>query len=81
MTAHLGIPSIDGADAPPATLSPNIINALLRRELGFDGVVITDAMDMHAIRQGELLREDALRLHKPAPIYCSYQRPQDQHRL
>lgn len=61
MTAHLGILSIDGADAPPATLSPNIINGLLRRDLGFDGVVITDAMDMHAIRQGELLREDALR--------------------
>jgi beta-N-acetylhexosaminidase len=61
MTAHLGIPSIDGADAPPATLSPNIINGLLRRDLGFEGVVITDAMDMHAIRQGELLREDALR--------------------
>ncbi|MBI2331552.1 MAG: glycoside hydrolase family 3 C-terminal domain-containing protein [Chloroflexi bacterium] len=61
MTAHLGILSIDGADAPPATLSPNIINGLLRRDLGFDGVVITDAMDMHAIRQGELLREDSLR--------------------
>jgi beta-N-acetylhexosaminidase len=61
MTAHLGIPSIDGEDAPPATLSPNIIKGLLRQELGYDGVVITDAMDMHAIRQGELLREDVLR--------------------
>jgi beta-N-acetylhexosaminidase len=61
MTAHLGIPSIDGENPPPATLSPNIINGLLRHELGFDGVVVTDAMDMHAIRQGELLREDALR--------------------
>lgn len=61
MTAHLGIPSIDGEDAPPATLSPNIIKGLLRQDLGYDGVVITDAMDMHAIRQGELLREDVLR--------------------
>ena len=61
MTAHLGILSIDGEDAPPATLSPNILTGLLRDELDFKGVVITDAMDMHAIRQGELLREDALR--------------------
>lgn len=61
MTAHLAIPAIDGPDAPPATLSQNILSNLLRRELGFDGVIVTDAMDMHAIRQGELLREDALR--------------------
>jgi beta-N-acetylhexosaminidase len=61
MTAHLGIPSIDGENAPPATLSPNIITGLLRQELGYNGVVITDAMDMRAIRQGELLREDCLR--------------------
>ncbi|RPI93156.1 MAG: glycoside hydrolase family 3 protein [Chloroflexi bacterium] len=61
MTAHLALPAFDGPDAPPATLSKNILSNLLRRDLGFDGVVVTDAMDMHAIRQGELLREDALR--------------------
>ncbi|NJN79282.1 MAG: hypothetical protein HC797_01730 [Anaerolineales bacterium] len=60
MTAHLGVTSIDGENPPPATLSKNIITGLLRRELNYDGVVITDALDMHAIRQGELLREDAL---------------------
>ena len=48
MTAHLGIPSIDGVDAPPATLSQNILTGLLRNELGFKGVIITDALDMHA---------------------------------
>lgn len=61
MTAHLGIPALDGENAPPATLSSNILTGLLRGELGFQGVVITDAMDMRAIRQGELLREDSLR--------------------
>ena len=61
MTAHLGIPSIDGTDTPPATLSRNILTGLLRRELGFKGVIITDAMDMHAIRQGDLLGADAVR--------------------
>jgi beta-N-acetylhexosaminidase len=81
MTAHLGIPSIDGDTPPPATLSPNIINGLLRRELGFDGVVVTDAMDMHAIRQGELLREDALRAAQAgADLLLMTSDPQDQTR-
>ncbi|MBL8102391.1 MAG: glycoside hydrolase family 3 protein [Anaerolineales bacterium] len=81
MTAHLGIPSIDGPDAPPATLSPNIINGLLRRDLGFDGVVVTDAMDMHAIRQGELLREDSLRAAKAgADLLLITSDPMDQTR-
>jgi beta-N-acetylhexosaminidase len=81
MTAHLGILSIDGEDAPPATLSPNIINGLLRQELGYTGVVITDAMDMHAIRQGELLREDSLRAAQAgADILLMTTDPQDQAR-
>ncbi|MCB9110425.1 MAG: glycoside hydrolase family 3 protein [Anaerolineales bacterium] len=81
MTAHLGILSIDGDDAPPATLSPNIINGLLRQDLGYTGVVITDAMDMHAIRQGELLREDALRAAQAgADILLMTTDPQDQTR-
>ncbi|MFN8435515.1 MAG: glycoside hydrolase family 3 N-terminal domain-containing protein [Anaerolineales bacterium] len=81
MTAHLGILSIDGEDAPPATLSPNIINGLLRQDLGYTGVVITDAMDMHAIRQGELLREDSLRAAQAgADILLMTTDPQDQTR-
>lgn len=82
MTAHLAIPAIDGPDAPPATLSPNIINGLLRRDLGYDGVVVTDAMDMRAIRQGELLREDALRAAKAgADLLLVTSDPQDQARV
>ena len=61
MTAHLAIPALDGANAPPATLSPRVINGLLRRELGFEGVVVSDALDMRAIQQGEALREEVLR--------------------
>lgn len=82
MTAHLGIPSIDGANAPPATLSPNVINGLLRRDLGFEGVVVTDALDMRAIRQGELLREDALRAAKAgADLLLVTSDPLDQARV
>jgi beta-N-acetylhexosaminidase len=81
MTAHLGILSIDGDDAPPATLSSNILTGLLRDELDYKGVVITDAMDMHAIRQGELLREDSLRAAQAgADILLMTTDPQDQAR-
>jgi len=61
MTAHLALPALDGLDAPPATLSRRILTGLLREELGFDGVIVTDAMDMGAIRQGDALGEDAIR--------------------
>lgn len=61
MTAHIGLQALDGAPPPPATLSPHVISQLLRRDMGFTGVVVSDAMDMHAIRQGEVLREDVVR--------------------
>jgi beta-N-acetylhexosaminidase len=50
MTAHLAMPCIDGDDdPPPATLSPTIMTGILRDSLGFDGVVVTDALTMGAI--------------------------------
>jgi beta-N-acetylhexosaminidase len=61
MTAHISLPALDGPDAPPATLSRNILQNLLRRQLGFEGVIVTDAMDMRAIRQGEFLGQEAIR--------------------
>ncbi len=47
MTAHILIPSID--DQRPATLSPRIIDGMLKRTLGFGGLVITDDLEMKAI--------------------------------
>jgi beta-N-acetylhexosaminidase len=61
MTAHLALPAIDGPDAPPATLSSSVLKGLLRGELGFKGVIVTDAMDMHAIGQGQALGKNATR--------------------
>ncbi len=61
MTAHIGLPAIDGPHAPPATLSPNILQGVLRRELGFEGVIVTDAMNMRAIRQEGTIGEEAVR--------------------
>jgi len=48
MTAHSAYPALDAPDVP-ATLSRRIIHDLLRTELGFQGVVTTDAMGMGAI--------------------------------
>jgi beta-glucosidase-like glycosyl hydrolase/CubicO group peptidase (beta-lactamase class C family) len=46
MAAHLYIPSLDSTPGQPSTLSPAIVSDLLRGELGFDGIVFTDAMTM-----------------------------------
>jgi beta-N-acetylhexosaminidase len=51
MVAHLNVPSLDPAQDTPATLSKPIVSDLLRGELGFEGVIITDAMDMGGVRQ------------------------------
>jgi beta-N-acetylhexosaminidase len=48
MTAHIAIPSLSG-DQSPATLSPAIMTRLLRDELGYDGLLITDAMNMAGV--------------------------------
>lgn len=58
MTAHIVIPALD--DALPATLSHRILTDLLRRELGFEGVIITDMMDMKAISATWAVEESAV---------------------
>jgi beta-N-acetylhexosaminidase len=49
MTAHLSIAGLGGDGSPPATLSPLVLDTLLRRDLGFQGLVVTDALNMGAI--------------------------------
>jgi len=51
MTGHLYYPALDPGFTRPATLSPVILNTILREQMGFQGVIISDAMDMGAIRQ------------------------------
>jgi len=82
MTAHLALPAIDGPDAPPATLSYRILQEYLRKELGFNGVIVTDAMDMKAIRQGGALGKDALRaVTAGADLLLLTSNPDDQRRV
>ena len=49
MTGHLNVPAFEPNPNTPATLSSNILTDLLRKELGFQGLVVTDAMDMGGI--------------------------------
>ncbi|PSK97135.1 beta-N-acetylhexosaminidase [Murinocardiopsis flavida] len=50
MTGHVFMPELDDS-GEPATLSKNVTTGLLRDELGFDGVVSTDALNMEGVRQ------------------------------
>lgn len=61
MVGHLYHPEVAGDVPIPATLSKQAIDGLLRRELGFKGVVITDDMEMGAIRHHYGLRDSIVR--------------------
>ena len=50
MTAHIGAPKVTGSDVP-STMSPIILQDKLRGELGYQNIIITDAMEMGAITQ------------------------------
>jgi beta-N-acetylhexosaminidase len=50
MTAHIAVPALDGRDDRPATFSPEIIRGLLRDEMGFEGLIVSDALDMKGAR-------------------------------
>jgi beta-N-acetylhexosaminidase len=50
MTAHIIVDALDAER--PATLSPHVLGDVLRDELGFDGVIVTDCLEMDAIAKG-----------------------------
>ena len=60
MSAHIINRQLDPSGMP-ATLSPRIINSLLRDSLGFGGVVVSDDMQMHAISSRYSLEESLKR--------------------
>lgn len=49
MVAHIAFPTLDPDPARPASLSGAVVQGLLREELGYDGIIMTDALDMDAI--------------------------------
>jgi len=58
MVAHLFVPALDSAPGTPTTLSAKVVNGLLREKLEFNGLVITDALDMKGVTSN----------HKPGEI-------------
>jgi beta-N-acetylhexosaminidase len=49
MTAHVLFPALEGSSGRPATLSSRVLQDLLRQELGFNGLIVTDSMTMGAL--------------------------------
>ena len=77
MAAHIELPSLDAAPSTPATFSAPILHDLLRRDLGFHGLVYTDSLSMDAVTKIVPPGEAAVRavlagadqvLHSPDPI-------------
>ncbi|HEX8029986.1 MAG TPA: glycoside hydrolase family 3 N-terminal domain-containing protein, partial [Vicinamibacterales bacterium] len=72
MTAHVLVPSLD--EQRPASLSPDIVQKLLRDELKFDGVILSDDLEMKAISAKHDVPEaavDAIRAGCDAVLICS----------
>lgn len=51
MVGHLSIPALDSSGTP-ASVSKPVVTGLLRRELGYEGIIITDALGMHGVADG-----------------------------
>lgn len=64
MSAHVVFPAFEPDPDTPSTLSHAVLTDLLRRELGFSGVVFTDCLEMAAIAEGIGVVEGAVRAFK-----------------
>ena len=49
MVGHLSVPALAGGKDTPSSISKEIIKGILRKEMGFKGAVISDALNMHAV--------------------------------
>ncbi len=58
MVAHLNVPALDGTDQHPSSLSRKIVTDVLQTEMGFNGLVITDALNMKGVTSS----------HKPGEV-------------
>ena len=49
MVAHLYIPSLDNTPKTPTTISSKVVTDLLQKEMGFQGLIFTDALNMNGL--------------------------------
>ncbi|MGB0388668.1 MAG: glycoside hydrolase family 3 N-terminal domain-containing protein [Ardenticatenaceae bacterium] len=59
MTAHILFPAFEPTSQLPATLSPNVLIGLLRKQMGFQGLIVTDSLGMGALSQRYTLAQAA----------------------
>jgi beta-N-acetylhexosaminidase len=64
MTGHIEMPALDPAPNTPTTLSGPIVSGVLRREMGFDGIIYTDSMGMAGVTRLYSAGEAAVRAIK-----------------
>ena len=62
MTGHLALPELEPDASVPASLSKNVTTGLLREDLGFDDLIVTDALNMNAVRREFGVGETAVRV-------------------
>jgi beta-glucosidase-like glycosyl hydrolase/CubicO group peptidase (beta-lactamase class C family) len=61
MTAHLSVPNLDSVTGKPTSLSPIAINQILKNELGFNGLIFTDALAMKGAAKSQNICVDAIK--------------------
>ncbi len=54
MVAHLYVPSLESQKGIPASISYNIVTNLLKNKYGYQGLIITDALNMNAVAKGSI---------------------------
>ena len=64
MVGHISAPALADGDATPASINEKIISGVLRNQLGYEGIVITDAMNMSAISEYYTADEAAVKALK-----------------
>ena len=72
MTAHVLVPALD--ETRPSTLSPRVVQAILRDELGFEGVILSDDLEMKAVSAQYPVPDaavEAIRAGCDAVLVCS----------
>ena len=73
MTAHIVFPKLDPSGDPGHAVQP-ILTGLLRKELGFQGVISTDALNMAGVREKYDDGEVPVRASRPAPTAADAER-------
>ncbi len=61
MVAHLNVPGLQGKTILPTTLDSNIVQGLLKDSLAYEGIVVTDALNMKGVTKGTSEHEIALK--------------------